>query len=361
MRWTGALTKGNRLMIKLTVRFGASACWLGLLLGLCFCASTRRTTEASEAVGAANAAIEYKAIWDRYGPHLAELESRLESRTIIGGELWAPPSNLPELLGGEWFDAYIDELIAASANETCDFQIDFSTGPGTLLPHLSPLRQSIAYLVAAARMADDAGQTDRADRCYNAAIRTCVHMSRERVYVSRFGAASAFRAVSREFLAPSGDRVRRELVHTRRAVLRLMKPDPFGIVDGFVADGDIMGSWIERHASSRDGRSHAAEVLSWFEPQTDELRQLRKMLLGGKDMGPVVGGFRTFYEEVRRVADESGTIEEFAAIEERAGRGEFGVLAHCMLVSPTMMHKHYTWTWQEVVKLERAMGIHWNE
>jgi hypothetical protein len=348
-------------MTTTTSSFTAIVCGLGALCGLASCASSPRATDGVETVGMANAAVEYRAIWDRYAPQLAELETRLESKTIVGGKQWAQSSNLPELVGGEWFDAYIDRLIAASAIERCDFQIDLSAGPETLLTHLAPLRQSIAYLVAAARMADDAGQTERADRCYNGAITMCVHMSRERVYVSRFAAANIFRGVSCVFLASSEGRVRRELVHTRSTVLRLMKPDPFGLVDGLVADGDFTGSWILRLAESREGRERSAQFLTRVEPETEELRKLRRMLLDGEDMSPVVAGFRTFYEEVRRVADESGTLEEFAAIEERASQGEFGVLARCMLLSPSLMYKHYTWSWQEVVKLERALGIHWNE
>ncbi|MFO0873016.1 MAG: hypothetical protein U0575_03475 [Phycisphaerales bacterium] len=58
--------------------------------------------------------------------------------------------------------ASIDELVEASRQATCDFGVDFSAGPATLLPHLADQRQLARVLKADAARLLAAGDRDGA-------------------------------------------------------------------------------------------------------------------------------------------------------------------------------------------------------
>jgi hypothetical protein len=232
-------SRSMRSVARLALPFVVVVLHLGFLFG---CTEESAHPEAQSAPAPAdNAAEEYRSL------HAAMASALIAQLKQAGGALTPElERHLPAA------QPVIDRLVWATRLEWCDWEIDYSAGYDTDLPHLSKLRDLALLLRADARRAMHAGDEDTAAEDVAAIVRMSRHVGGKGPIEAMVAFAMLFTAgdLTTEY-AGSWNKSQRRTV--RLEFQQIDRRDPFG--------GDAMLEW-DNQLAARTGTPGPDE--EWF-------------------------------------------------------------------------------------------------
>ncbi len=227
----------------------------------------------------------------------------------------------------------IEAFRAGAARPFVDFEIDYSAGPETLLPHLSPMRQGTRLLMADARLRIMEGDVRGATANLRSMMKLSDHATSDPVLISTLVGTAIFAASNdsiRQMLGEGSiDQTGvRDLLSTMEEIVQ---PDPFGVAAALQGERDAFAGWMIQTYSEAGDAAQFVEDIAQYGASDD-------MLGLGAEIAAMDGdGFRAAmsgYDEAMRQIVEAAQIEdlnlaqsEMARVTNAIEQGQFGPVA----------------------------------
>ncbi|MCP3902060.1 MAG: hypothetical protein GY715_00365 [Planctomycetes bacterium] len=201
----------------------------------------------------------------------------------------------------------LEDLVATSRIETCDFDTDYSQGPATLLPHLAEMRGMAKLLDADAYRLTAQMQRDAAAERLAAIVRMARHSAPKRQVLIENLVGIAILSLACETATELDDRNLMDRAGKEIVLAELRKLDPDNLLDARAAlanERDVMIDTIQTGAGMRE--VHGDSWVFVTEAQKNE---------GVEDV-------RTVFAEVEAVWDEPTAVADIERITARYGGGK---------------------------------------
>lgn len=223
-------------------------------------------------------------------------------------------------------------LHRAAAQESIDWGLDYSQGPGLLLPELSPVRAGARLLETTMLLHASAGDAEQASRAFRTMARMADHITEQELLISSLVAMSCIEQAdaSVERLIEMG------MVDAELAGLlavdykRLNSADPFRLNMAIEREGEVMLQWVVRLGQSKD----IEELDSAAQSVGFSSNRFGRALLQA-----AVPKAREAYDALLATTmldDEDEMLAAMEVIEEKASQGVYGPLGSVLL--PSMSH-----------------------
>lgn len=230
-------------------------------------------------------------------------------------------------------------LLQAAGKDVCDFGIDFSEGPGVLLPHLSPMMGLARHTISRIHWQRMQGHDAEAARRLAGLYTLSLHMGQDGTLIGSLVAQSIFTRCdeSVETGMEAGTIGPDEARMLLSSLDGAEEDDTFGTIQSVRNEKEYFGGWVEKQIEKSVQPDGSIEL-------TDEMKDVFSTF----EMGPVedwLEGFRSqdmegYYRymdesiEVFEMDDPTAAKAKQAGIEEALVEGEYGDFAR--LLAPTL-------------------------
>ncbi len=279
-----------------------------------------------------NAALAYWPLFDRVDANLVDRgwEAMKESEKLL-----APGTSLAQELvdSGD----VVQTAVRAASVRDCDFEIDYSEGFETLLPHLGQMRRLAKLVAVDARRLELAGDVDGAAKRTGALYRMAGHLAEDGVLISSLvaiviGQTANDQAERLLALNPS-ETARRDMLE---GIIAIDDGDPYDVLSSVAMEQEIVRTWLRQKFSGEDAAVQFFDMMRSFEePTTDEGREVFEAMSQTE-----------FYAQVDQAADVYSIItaaiyapdreQRFASLDAALQAGEYGQVA--LQILPSFEH-----------------------
>lgn len=241
---------------------------------------------------------------------------------------WKPGEPLSDTLRADCAKASEDPtlgiptVLRASLKPDCDFGIEYSQGPGCLLPHVAQMRRLALVLLAdATRLAEADDDVAAAERIA-AVFRMGRHLDDDHVALSSLVAA-AMAQLACDTIASVGDLDPGASASIVASIDAYDAKDPFGLRAAILNEGKFMGQWA---ASAGDGPAVADLLAAAYAGESTDLAAIRRLDAAGVKREAVK--FRRFTEDAAKAMDAKDPAAALDEIERQAKEGkQYGLLS----------------------------------
>ena len=273
-----------------------------------------------------NAALEYWRIWETTDSELVNLLIVAEKATIT--EKGSPANDALLKL-----QPNIQSLIRASQMPICDWQIDFSKGLETRLPHLRKVRSSARILVLDGRRLigekDSGGASIRAV----AALNIGSHVGQDNHLIGSL-VDMAIVALTCEFINDILDTGTTTQVDRDMMLATLNQydeVDPFDVLGSIMYERELVAEWIEREFTGDDSRG-VPELLMLISNE-DDIEDHPIIKYTDEDLIEDLAKFGPAYDALVSAWAAEDILERFDEIDDDVRAGEYGELAKLLMPS----------------------------
>lgn len=272
-----------------------------------------------------NAALEYWKLWETMDSELVNIVEEEGHASLV--QVGSPASDALIKLQPD-----IHALIRASQMPICDWQIDYSAGFDTVLPHLGRIRMSASLLRADARRLIGEGDIEGATIRAIAALNVALHVSENNFLVgSLVGmAVGNLSCIVTNEILDSGKSTQADRDMLLAAFDQIDSVDRFGIKGAIALERDSALEWLGSEFAGEGSRdvSELFEYVSGgdaigkdnpFEKFTDE------------DLMEDLDKLGTAYDALLSAWDADDVLDRMDAINESVLAGEYGELAKVLL------------------------------
>jgi hypothetical protein len=275
--------------------------------------------------GGPNAALEYWKIWETMDSELVDLV--FDAEEAKGSEEGS--SALDALLQ---LQPEIQSLIRASEMPLCDWQIDYSAGFETVLPHLGKVRVSAKLLNADARRLIDEDEIEAASVRAVAIFGIASHVNEDNFLIG---------SLVSMVVADLGCTLVDEILDTGKstpadrdmmlaALNQFERVDPFYVADAIALEREIAVDWIKREFTGEDARE-VSELIEYV-TGNDALSENHPFVdYSDEDLVRDLDKLSAAYDALLGVWNADDVLDQFDAIHDRVRAGEFGELAKVLL------------------------------
>ncbi len=233
----------------------------------------------------------------------------------------------------------IATLLSTTELEKCDFEIDLSTGPYALMPHLSQIRTCARLLRLDARRLQIEGEHDEAASRIAAMLRLSSHVASDRIMISSLvGIAvseSAFKEGTR--LLQAGKLSANAMTSLQSAVATMKNEDPLLLRAAVANEGKEFPDWIERQLVVPEGMKAINEISAANLNGADPKTKPPEFTVEG--VRADLPRLRAAYARLNAAWDAADPAAEAIAIEKACIAGECGTLAKVWLPSMSNAYK----------------------
>lgn len=278
--------------------------------------------------GRFNAALQYHMVW-------MVLEPVLEFGEFSPEELDAMDKGvLPERYARELEGSQeaIEDLIAATKLERCDFGTQYEKGIGAILPQLAVMRNSAKLLVNDARRLRGTNMDAVAERIA-ATIRLGEHASRGSLVIgSLVGMAITEMArVETVKLLDAGELNAEQAGVINETLDRVLTDDLFHSLESVQTEKIMMIAWIKGEFKGENAGQKLVKLMqtAGADGQSDIERQLGRM--DSEQVAELVERMSGGYDELIAAWQADDPKAAMASVEQRLIAGEFGLLAEYLM------------------------------
>jgi hypothetical protein len=234
----------------------------------------------------------------------------------------------------------IEDCLAASSREKCDFELSYEGGVSMLMPHLGMTRNLARVLRFDARDQLLQGHADKAAQRVAALFRMGRHVTNDRILISTLVGYSISTLATQEarVLVNSGKLSPADVALLRGAIANIVKDDPFNGKASLVMERDLFLKWFEVAISRGDATAKAAVAMYSDSETKSHLKGLK-----GESLTREIGLAREGYDEIIAAWGTPDTTAKLIAINARLEKGEFGVIARVAMPA-------FTKAWTNVEK-----------
>lgn len=224
----------------------------------------------------------------------------------------------------------LEALRHGAQQEYSDWYLDFSEGPGLLLPHLGALRHASKIATADIIVNMNDGHSAVAIDRLNSLTRLAGHLADDRVVISSLVGNAIYVLADKQIqmVLDRGDLAPSQSAQLLRATSWLDPNDPFGTIDSIAMEQVLFGEWLERTNEEEGGRQKIIDTFL----EVDSADTIADMLRNLDDAG-FAAGMDDYYETMDRYVeafnheDPEVARELIAAIEADIENGELGPLS----------------------------------
>lgn len=289
--------------------------------------------------GDRNAALDYWRLINLLGEDRLDLVDRLaEVQGLMhsGTEEDATPVDEPASLapGGALAQEFageqdlIEDIVRASREASCDFQIRYEDGYAALLPHLSPMRKLARLLVVDARRLALAGEHAAATERLAAMLRMARHLTGDRLLISSLVGVAiadmAMREASWLLDRTDGDKAARGILSA--AMDRFPQDDPYNVKAALRLEQDLVASLARQFRGPDAGERFVAAYLDisgeWANEQLEPVRAM-----DGAQFKAEIERAVDAFDLVFAAWDAQDASAELERVSQRFVQGDFGPVA----------------------------------
>lgn len=223
----------------------------------------------------------------------------------------------------------VDIVLKGAFMDECDFEIDYSHGFDTLLPHLGQVRALSRLLAVDARRLEFAEDLNGSATRTAALYRMAGHVGRDGVLInSLVGMAIANVANEQAGRLASKDLSDADRKIILNAIDSLSAHDPFEVLDAIALEKEIVLTWLPQKFSGEDAAAdfYASMSSTFGDAQVDE-QMARFEAMDEQGFIDAVELAATAYDEMIEAMYEPDMAEQLTGIEQRVESGEFGPVA----------------------------------
>jgi cytochrome c551/c552 len=287
-----------------------------------------------------NAALIYWQHWSMISDDATEQLKSAYAADQRTDPSWSPDDDLTKLV--EDLGPVVQGLMRAASTPACDFGLERELGLDLFLVHLGHMRTGARLLAIDARRLAAAGEHDAAADRISTVFRSAAHVRNDGFMLSGLVACALTELAIREtrHLVESG-----KIGHEARASLRaaaapMTGDDPYGFKAALRTERDWTTAAVRDDtlgSAPADGAPAPAAA-----PDDEKVRVAAGALLVDMAAGA--------YDAALAAWDDENAAEQLAAIEERAGAGEWGPVAAMSMpplvkcrVSQSAMEERLQW------------------
>lgn len=222
----------------------------------------------------------------------------------------------------------VDLALKGAFMDECDFEVDYSQGFDTLLPHLGQVRALSKLVAVDARRLEVAGDVSGSATRTAALYRMADHISEDGVLIGSLVGMAIANVANQQTARLAGkelsDKDRKLILD---AIDVVSTDDPFNVLTAIEMEKEIIVSWLPQKFSGEDAGRQFLEGMTMFgEGPTAEQREVfgsmdEQAFLDAVDLAA------SSYDEVIAAFDAPDMAERLADIERRVADGEFGPVA----------------------------------
>lgn len=297
--------------------------------------------------GRSNAALQYQMLW-------MILEPVLEFGDFTPEELDAMDQGvLPDRYAHQLDEHQeaIEDLIAATKLERCDFGTQYEKGIGTLLPQLGVMRNSAKLLVNDARRQRGTDLDAAVDRLA-ATIRLGEHASHGSLVIgSLVGVAISEMARVEIVMLLETDELNAEQAGLVVSSLdRVLTDDPFHAVEAIQTEKTMMIAWIRNEFQGEDAGQRLSALLQFENnDDSDDLRRLSRMK--GDQITALTEETARAYDDLIAAWQAEDPASEFRRIEHKLEQREYGLITTLLLPALGRIYENTTETERKLLEL----------
>lgn len=281
-----------------------------------------------------NAALAYWAAIQAMGPELPtkvrEIDWEALGATIDPAQM--PPA-YKAVIELNLTDAVAEQFVRAARMRKVNWEIAYDEGLSALLPHLGSMRAGARFMRFAARQAMVDGRPDLAVERLTAMLGMARHAGGDPILISGLvGQAIASTAAAEARALASTGRFTPAQRDQLVAAFRALQNDPISMKAAVEGERDIFLSWVGQTYSPAGGGRALAERIA---PVTtnDPAKAAALANLSSADFLRDLARARTAFDEILAAWDKPDAQQAIEAVENRATKGEFGVIATVLLPS----------------------------
>lgn len=147
-----------------------------------------------------------------------------------------------------------------------DFGIDYTDGPHTLLPHLSPIRQGVRMLLADARMRLIDGDTRGATQNLRSVMKLSDHTTSDPILISTLVGTATYSVVNDSIRQMLGEGAldQAAVKELTQSLDEIVRPDPFGFAQSLQGERDAFAGWMIREYGESGDAAKFIEDMGMF-------------------------------------------------------------------------------------------------
>lgn len=297
--------------------------------------------------GRSNAALQYQMLW-------MILEPVLEFGEWTPEELDAMDQGvLPDRYAHQLNDHQeaIEELVAATKLERCDFGTQYEKGIGTLLPQLGVMRNSAKLLVNDARR-HRSTDMDAAVERLAATIRLGEHATHGSLVIGSLVGVAITELARVEIvkLLEADELTAKQARMIIESLDRVLTDDPFHALEAIQTEKTMMIAWIKNEFQGEDAGQRLS-VLLQFEnnDDSDDLRRLSRMK--GDQIAALTDETARAYDDLIAAWQAEDPPSELRKIEQKLEQRKYGLLTTLLLPALGRMHENTADSEQKLVQL----------
>ncbi len=228
---------------------------------------------------------------------------------------------------------FVQSIMHATDLEECDWGVDFEEGPNALLPHLGFLRGSCRFLGADVRRCVQENDISGAAKRVVAITKMSTQMRGDHCLISALVSVAINGyaiSVTRNMMTEKS--LTPEAAHLILAAFKGMPEDPFGFKTCLDMERNML-HWTKTHFTGEHaGEEFSKAFLEIGEGQMPVNGDIKKMNEAALDAE--IEKATKYYDELDNLWGQPGKDKEFAALEQRLEKGEFGTVA--MVIAPAV-------------------------